>query len=137
MLWSRRILTLERMKNPAANPVSHLELGIVGFTWSDLQNPIGLRALLQTFDAELRAADAPLAERYLSWRASGGVGVPEPEVSRLLIDIAAYVSRFVGRLFGAEVGPAGTASRATRRRAAPGSPDRPNPGVGRWLACWT
>jgi NADPH-dependent glutamate synthase beta subunit-like oxidoreductase/NAD(P)H-flavin reductase len=85
-----------------APPPQPPALGIPGFAWKDLQTPAGLTRLLGAFDDALRAAEPALADRYLTWRKVGGSGLTEPEESRLLIEVAGHLSRFVGKLFGVE-----------------------------------
>lgn len=84
-----------------------LSLGFDGFSFDDLYQPQGLERLHQRFLAELEAADARLAGRFSGWRTEVAAGVLHgglsgPRESALLIEVAAHVSRFVGRLFRVE-----------------------------------
>lgn len=81
-----------------------LQLGIDGFTFEQLQHATGLARL---HDAFLASLPTDLATRFGAYRdamragASHG-GLTAPKESELLIEVAAQVSRFVGRLFHLE-----------------------------------
>ena len=77
-------------------------LGIGGFTWRDLHDAERLAALLDAFDAQLRADAPELATVYLGARATGGTGLAPLAKSNLLVEVSRHVSRFVSRLFGVE-----------------------------------
>src|SRR5208283_5261651 len=73
-------------------------LGIEGFRYADLNRVRRLMALNQVFQAELRAADPELAQRYeqCSQQYARGEG---KEDSELLIEVARHLDHFIGRLF--------------------------------------
>ena len=76
-------------------------LGVPGFTYQDLHSEPRLAELDRIFLDELRDQDAPLAERLAAWR--GGPGALDPiACSRLLVEAARPLSRFIARLFGVE-----------------------------------
>lgn len=82
-------------------------LGIDGFAFSDLSGAPGLERLYARFLLELKAASPGLATRYDAYRSAmlGGDargGLSAPQESDLLIEVAAFTSRFVGRLFRLE-----------------------------------
>jgi NADPH-dependent glutamate synthase beta subunit-like oxidoreductase/NAD(P)H-flavin reductase len=84
-----------------------LSLGIDGFTFADLYRSQGLARLYARFLLELRAASPDLSQRYEAYRGAmaagtvrGGLGAPQE--SDLLIELAAFTSRFLGRLFRLE-----------------------------------
>ncbi len=90
--------------SPFAQPArsrthARLELGIPGFSYADLHDPLRLPALTAAFDAALEASDAELFSRYRDHRA-GAARQEGPAESALLIELAGHVSRFVGQLFG-------------------------------------
>ncbi|MBL8924576.1 MAG: FAD-dependent oxidoreductase [Myxococcaceae bacterium] len=84
-----------------------LSLGIDGFTFADLHRAQGLARLYARFLLELRAASPDLSQRYEVYRNAMATGVPRgglaaPQESDLLIELAAFTSRFLGRLFRLE-----------------------------------
>jgi len=52
-----------------SRPHARLELGIPGFSYADLHDPLRLPALTAAFDAALEASDAELFARYRDHRA--------------------------------------------------------------------
>ncbi len=81
-----------------------LQLGIDGFTFEQLQHTTHLSRL---HDAFLASLPPELSTRFAVYRAAVHEGVARgaltaPRESALLIEIAAEVSRFVGRLFHVE-----------------------------------
>ncbi len=81
-----------------------LRLGIDGFEFEDLYDPAGLKRLYETFFTQLAADDSALAAEFEAYRAAGGMGMPDPKQSDLLVRVGEHVGRFLGRLFqiGAE-----------------------------------
>jgi NADPH-dependent glutamate synthase beta subunit-like oxidoreductase/NAD(P)H-flavin reductase len=86
----------------AAATSSQLRLGVPGFSFEDLYRPERLRDLHEHFLAEVRAADAALSDAWEKYRQAGSRKLPPLEESQLLVKMAPYVSRFVGKLFGVE-----------------------------------
>src|SRR5688500_18877642 len=76
-------------------------LGVPGFTYQDLHREDRLAELHRVFSRELEAEDPSLAERLAVWRANPGA-LDAITLSRLLVEAARPVSRFVVRLFGVE-----------------------------------
>jgi NADPH-dependent glutamate synthase beta subunit-like oxidoreductase/NAD(P)H-flavin reductase len=74
-------------------------LGIPGFSYPDLHDPLRLAELTRAFDRELHAADPELFARFESHRRRPLSGPAEGD---LLVEVSAHLSRFVGRLFGVE-----------------------------------
>jgi len=75
-------------------------LGVGDFSYGDLYRPERLRALAETFYAELESADAPLHRelaQHLAARRRNLAGTKQE--SELLIAAAPHLSRFVARLF--------------------------------------
>ncbi len=88
--------------------------GVDGFSFDDLHRPDGLERLYARFLAELRAAAPDKAIAYDAYRRAMNAGTPRgglsgPQESELLIEVAGFVARFVGRLFRVD--------RALERRA--------------------
>jgi NADPH-dependent glutamate synthase beta subunit-like oxidoreductase/NAD(P)H-flavin reductase len=118
-----------------------LRLGIDGFAFEDLYDPHGLKRLHETFLSQLAKDDANLAQDFEAYRASGGVGMPVPKQSDLLVRVADHVGRFVGRLFQIDAEKKALASKitaeldlfefkrdfVTRRVFKKGATDRPTP----------
>jgi len=115
----------------ASNTAPETALGIAGFTFADLHQPVRLRELHQQFVATVKASEPELWAQWEHYRE-----VPESlgAVARgnLVVAMAPHVSRFVTRLFGVgnEAGELVAATRAydalfrfkidfVRRRALP------------------
>ncbi|HVZ85975.1 MAG TPA: FAD-dependent oxidoreductase [Polyangia bacterium] len=75
-------------------------MGIEGYRYGDLYEPLKLAALDELFRAELAAADEGLSKRFEAYRA--GEVVTHPQESALLIEVARPLGAFVARLFGVE-----------------------------------
>ncbi|MDQ3037593.1 MAG: hypothetical protein M3Y87_34685, partial [Myxococcota bacterium] len=78
-----------------------LELGIEGFSWPDLHDPAGLRALYEHFDGWLEESDPEARALLERWRRDSD-GLPGREVSAAIVAVAPWVGRFVARLFRVE-----------------------------------
>jgi NADPH-dependent glutamate synthase beta subunit-like oxidoreductase/NAD(P)H-flavin reductase len=76
-------------------------LGIPDFTYQDLHREERLAELDRVFLAELEAEDPSLAARLTLWR-SGDESLDPIARSRMLVEAARPVARFVARLFGIE-----------------------------------
>ena len=87
-------------RDAAPSDAPRLVLGVAGFDYRDLHTPEGLARLHAAFLDALAADDAALSARFAACRA--GEKLAAPAESQLLVDVAAHVSRFVGRLFGVE-----------------------------------
>ncbi len=79
-----------------------LALGVDGFAYADLHDPLRLKDLLGAFDAVLEAADSELYARYRAYHESKGEGMSPRELSDVLVRTAPYVGDFMARLFKAE-----------------------------------
>ncbi|MDT7779156.1 MAG: hypothetical protein QOC99_1668 [Acidobacteriota bacterium] len=79
------------------------QLGIEGFTYGDLYRPERLRALAETFYAEVERTDPSLHASLAEYIAARGENLKGTKAeSELLIAAAPHLSRFVARLFGVE-----------------------------------
>src|SRR5262249_50051362 len=87
--------------NPTSDSTT-LTLGIAGFTYPDLYEPLALARLTQTFDDWFSERDHALARRLLEYRASRGEGMTPEDSSAVLTDSAPHLGAFVARLFRIE-----------------------------------
>ena len=79
-----------------------LHLGIPGFTYADLHDPVKLGDLSRHFDAELVARCPELFAEFEVYRSSQGEGMKPEAISDLLVRMAPELGGFVARLFGVE-----------------------------------
>lgn len=75
------------------------ELGIDGFKFSDLFNPLKLAELAERFYEELKRENPTLYEHLIKYIGARGVGYEKRAASNILTDSAPYLSRFIARLF--------------------------------------
>jgi len=90
--------------SPAAETVDegrNPPLGVTGFHYGDLHDLDRLPDLLRAFDDDLKAQDAETWTALARYRQDHDRMEPT-EVSAVLVRVAPWVSRFVGRLFGVE-----------------------------------
>lgn len=79
-----------------------LNLGIDGYTYADLYDPLALARLDCVFDTWL-ADEAPgVSARFRTYRTCIGDGMTPEDVSGVLTDAAPFLGRFIARLFGIE-----------------------------------
>lgn len=83
---------------PTGSP-EQLHIGIPGFSYHDLYDPIRLRDLSQHFDAALRATDPELWAKFDHYRHTGGEGMKPEERSEVAIAVAPHLSAFITELF--------------------------------------
>jgi len=79
-----------------------LVLGIPGFSYADLYDPLKLEALLTVFDDVVKKEDAALFSRYLNYRNNQGNNLKPEEISQILVDMSIHLGFFVAKLFGIE-----------------------------------
>jgi len=79
-----------------------LDLGVPGFGYADLHEPSRLRDLYEAFAREVERDDAELWRQWAAYRTNPAGPRAATEVSLLLVRMAPFVSRFVGRLFRVE-----------------------------------
>src|SRR5215831_12029903 len=77
-----------------------LRLGFPGFTYPDLYKPERLKELLDVFDCEIAVANPDLFAAWDDYRNHAEKPRTDPEVSALLVAMAAHVSQFLTKLFG-------------------------------------
>jgi NADPH-dependent glutamate synthase beta subunit-like oxidoreductase/NAD(P)H-flavin reductase len=85
------------------NAAADFPLGIEGFTYGDLYRPERLRALAETFYAEVERTDPALHASLMGYVSARGENLKGTKAeSDLLIEAAPRLSRFIARLFGVE-----------------------------------
>jgi NADPH-dependent glutamate synthase beta subunit-like oxidoreductase/NAD(P)H-flavin reductase len=93
------------MSGPADGNSPHhfdIELGIDGFTFSDLFDAPRLKELAETFYDGLKADEPVLHKALTKYISSAGKGYEKKVESKILTDAAPYLSRFIARLFNIE-----------------------------------
>src|SRR5262245_41566149 len=78
----------------------NFSLGIEGFRYADLYEPLKLAELDGRFREALRGEDAELAKKFEAYRA--GDTLSPPDESELLIAVARPLGRFIAKLFRVE-----------------------------------
>jgi NADPH-dependent glutamate synthase beta subunit-like oxidoreductase/NAD(P)H-flavin reductase len=92
------------MGSRTATATSSTALGVLGYTFSDLHDPLRLASLHERFCEEARAADPALWREWEAYRSAPDAAGSPIAVSNLLVVMAAHVSRFVARLFDVQAG---------------------------------
>lgn len=77
----------------------NFELGINGYTFSDLFDAVRLRELAEKFYAEVLEKEPVLGDALNKYIASGGQGYEKKVESKILTDSAPFLSDFVARMF--------------------------------------
>jgi NADPH-dependent glutamate synthase beta subunit-like oxidoreductase/NAD(P)H-flavin reductase len=90
--------TFDEMKNSGLP--TELRLGIEDFKYSDLYKPERLKELLDVFDCEVAAANPELFATWDDYRNHPEKPRKAPEISALLVAMAAQVSAFLTKMFG-------------------------------------
>ncbi len=78
----------------------NIALGVPGFRYADLNRVRRLEALDRAFLESLRGEGSGLASAFETWRAGGGL--EKLAESKLLMEVAPHLGRFVARLFHVE-----------------------------------
>ncbi len=79
-----------------------ISLGITGFEYADLYDPLRLADLSRTFDEYLQAHASALLDEFIAYRECQGEGMAPEMVSDILVRVAPYVGDFITRLFKLE-----------------------------------
>ncbi|WDT80933.1 MAG: hypothetical protein MPW14_03905 [Candidatus Manganitrophus sp.] len=79
-----------------------LSLGIKGWRYADLYDPLRLKELAEMFYRSVEASDPDLGRSYAAYRESGGKGISAVDESNLIVALAPHLDRFVSRLFRIE-----------------------------------
>lgn len=77
-------------------------LGINGFTYADLHQPLRLQELHKTFEDSVQRHDAELFTEFQAYQKSQGGQLSPQKISDLLVRMAPYVGKFVATLFQVE-----------------------------------
>ncbi|MEA2747253.1 MAG: hypothetical protein QOI41_1396, partial [Myxococcales bacterium] len=92
-----------------------MPLGVEGFRYHDLFDPLRLRDLFSAFCTDLKARAPDVAASYEDYSKRQGAGMTPEQVSVVLLAVTPFVSAFVGRLFGVEKELANLASEVKDR----------------------
>jgi NADPH-dependent glutamate synthase beta subunit-like oxidoreductase/NAD(P)H-flavin reductase len=77
-------------------------LGISGYTYADLHQPLRLRDLQKTFEDSVQQHDEDLFTEFQKYQSCQGENMPPQIISDLLVRMAPYVGKFVATLFQVE-----------------------------------
>ena len=77
-------------------------LGINGYTYADLYQPLRLRDLQKTFEDSVQQHDEDLFTEFQEYQSCQGENMPPQIISDLLVRMAPYVGKFVATLFQVE-----------------------------------
>jgi NADPH-dependent glutamate synthase beta subunit-like oxidoreductase/NAD(P)H-flavin reductase len=86
------------LRNTGESP--ELRLGVGEFEYSDLYKPERLKELLDVFDVEVAGANPELFAAWDDYRNHPEKPRKAPEISALLVAMAAQLSQFITKLFG-------------------------------------
>ena len=92
-----------------------ISIGIDGFTYPDLYDPIRLEALAEYFFKEVEDADPELGCQYADYRQKNALS--SVDESNLIVKLAPHLGRFIARLFQIE-----HSTEADRNKAAAAKP---------------
>jgi hypothetical protein len=87
---------------PEGTASREFPLGIAGFRYPDLFEPVKLRELYEVWCKELSKGAPDTWKAYEAYRACQGAGMTPSQVSDVLLAVTPHVSAFVGRLFRVE-----------------------------------
>ena len=90
------------MNDNSNNHYASRPLGIDGFVWADLHDPVRLGDLDERFIAWVKDADSDLYQRFLDYRKNQGDGISPQQISALLVALSAQLGAFIARLFQVE-----------------------------------
>ena len=99
------------LRNPKAND---FDLGISGFRFSDLYDPVKLKLLAENFYETVGNHDETLFKALTTYIEKGGEGYEPKVASKILTDSAPYLSEFIAKLFGIEEARSDLESRILR-----------------------
>ena len=88
----------------SATESSHKDfsLGINGYTYADLHQPLRLRELHKTFEDSVKQHDAELFTKFQKYQKCQGENMSPQDISDLLVRMAPYVGKFIATLFQVE-----------------------------------
>jgi NADPH-dependent glutamate synthase beta subunit-like oxidoreductase len=76
-----------------------LQIGIPGFSYADLYDPLRLSELTRLFHDSVRTTDPALWERWDHYRATLGEGMTPEDISQAIVDMAPHLAAFLSELF--------------------------------------
>lgn len=76
-----------------------LQIGVPGFTYPDLYDPIRLRELHEIFLSSLAETDSDVHARYRRYLETKGDGMTPVEISNVIVDTSTHVAAFLAELF--------------------------------------
>ena len=79
-----------------------LQLGIPGYSYDDLYDPLRLKDLFEEFNTSLQQQNPDLFAEYQAYHDCKGEGMSAEEVSDVLVKTSPFVSAFVSKLFQVE-----------------------------------
>ena len=86
------------MDNATSNQ-AQLKLGISGYSYSDLYDPLRLKDLFDNFNSSLQQKNPLIYDQYRAYHDCQGEGMSPEEISDVLVKTSPYVSDFISRLF--------------------------------------
>src|SRR5438045_7836218 len=91
---------MKMIQTKNTGPSVECRLAVPGFTYADLYKPERLKELLDVFDCEVAVGNPELFAAWDNYRNHPEKPRSEPEISALLVAMAAHVSQFLTKLFG-------------------------------------
>ncbi|HYE37486.1 pyridine nucleotide-disulfide oxidoreductase [Methylocaldum sp.] len=97
-------MDLTKRSATAGDPFARRDftLGIPGFSYRDLYDPMRLKELSEVFDRTLEAEDPEAYRTYNICRTDKDEKLPPAEMANALLRVAPHLGRFVARLFNVE-----------------------------------
>jgi NADPH-dependent glutamate synthase beta subunit-like oxidoreductase/NAD(P)H-flavin reductase len=78
---------------------AQLKLGVPGYSYSDLYDPLRLKNLFTDFNSSLEQTNPEIYAEYLAYHDCQGEGMSPEAISDVLVKTSPYVSNFICRLF--------------------------------------
>lgn len=79
-----------------------LELGIPGYSYADLYDPLRLKDLFEDFNTSLESTNPEIFAEYQAYHHCQGEGMSPEAISDVLVKTSPFVSDFISRLFQVE-----------------------------------
>ncbi len=79
-----------------------LQLGIPGYAYADLYDPLRLKDLFEDFNTSLESTNPEIFAEYQAYHHCQGEGMSPEAISDVLVKTSPFVSDFIGRLFQVE-----------------------------------
>ena len=81
---------------------AELKLGVPGYSYSDLYDPLRLKDLFTDFKRSLEQTNSEIYAEYLAYHDCQGEGMSPEAISDVLVKTSPFVSDFISRLFQVE-----------------------------------